>query len=164
MIDNSTFVYTYNVQPIVAAYDDHFSKLEAKYDSMVSHKDSMISEISELTKKYDALMASPMVRNNLELQKAAYSTKEADIQLSKDNVHLREENMKLQKEYLDLKTRTETSEDIEESGISGSISTGEITCLGITAIGLVTAAIVINDSKKRNSQKGTMYLIEKEPI
>jgi len=123
------------------------------------------SKIDQLTKKYDTLMASPIVQNNLELQKTVYSAKEADIQLSKDNVLLREENTKLQKEYLDLKTRTETTQDIEVSDLSGSVSTGGIVCLSITAIGFVTAAYVMNDSmKRRKSQKGSMYLIDKEEI
>ena len=70
----------------------------------------------------------------------------------------------MQKLYFDLKTRTETTQNIEVSGLSGSVSTGGIACLSIAAIGLVTAAYVMKDSKKRNSQKGSMYLIDKEEM
>ena len=79
-------------------------------------------------------------------------------------VHYREENAKIQKEYLDFETRTETTQDIEVSDLSGTVSTGGIACLSIAAIGLVTAAYVMKDSKKRNSQKGSMYLLESEEI
>ena len=89
---------------------------------------------------------------------------ENDIQLSKDNVQLRKENLKLSKQYLDLKSKTETAQDIEESDFSGSISTGTVACLSVTAIGLVGAAFVMNDSWKRKSEKGSMYLIDKEEI
>ena len=56
------------------------------------------------------------------------------------------------------------TQDIEVSDLSGSVSTGGIACLSIATIGLVTAAYVIKDSKKRNSQKGSMYLIDKEEM
>lgn len=109
-------------------------------------------------------MANPFLRNNLELEKSVAAAQEIEIKLSKENVELTKENEKLEKLYLELKTKTEATQNLEVSEKIGSISTVEITCLGISAIGLVTAAMVLNEAKKKNQQKGAMYLIDKEQI